>query len=710
MANVYREDSQSLHTILDKASTAAGATLLIPDLQRPYVWKPNQVTLLIDSLIRGWPFGTLLLWKVRHEELQWIPFRPFWQTVDRTDDAAGAQAAQMNPPAEYHMVLDGQQRVQSLLLGLGGDDWGFKLEDRDWIEALKNRRPRGRQSKNPHWSKASLCFDLDAFLGEYQRGGNLLSVDFNNVLIWAIVDPSNGQSSYHKPDNYEEPLVNSTLPQNKGRYIRLSRLWREAQPNPGLKEAHFRNIVEPVLKHHDVPDNKIAALLPPLGELMTTLRDVKMADVTYLELQPFDDTTWTRDSYNDAIVNIFTRLNTAGRTLTREEITLAWLKVGWDSNATGGNTAGECFQEILFELAERNLNIHMDDLVAGVSMVWAVAYNDGKPLENRDLLRGEVIRPMASSISGCWEDICRAVLDITDRVNDRGLAYGSGNHYASLNALSLLWAWYYLALSWERAQSLTVPQKDAFEKKCLETLDKYVDRWLICSQWAGRWSESSGRVVGGYAKALNEDVQRLKATKAYEEAHTALEARLDTFVKGLEEDASQYITNLSATSRDRVVIYRNALWIWHRLDLQRWNMSQIQLRIGKKKTSLDVDHMVAHSLWEKKISSGLPTGITDHDEAMLIVNRLGNCSLLEKTFNISKSDKSLKSFLLQVHEFKENTVNLPSWQKALVVSDNLLDPTPATADAIAEALDARDKAIRGQVIEFIKGQRARVDL
>jgi len=26
------------------------------------------------------------------------------------------------------MVLDGQQRVQSLLLALGGDDWGFKLE------------------------------------------------------------------------------------------------------------------------------------------------------------------------------------------------------------------------------------------------------------------------------------------------------------------------------------------------------------------------------------------------------------------------------------------------------------------------------------------------------------------------------------------------------------------------------------------------------
>jgi uncharacterized protein with ParB-like and HNH nuclease domain len=94
------------------------------------VWTPNQVTLLIDSLIRGWPFGTLLLWKVNHQELEGIPFRPFWTVVNRTGDANGAQVTQMNPPASYHMVLDGQQRVQSLLLALGGDDWGFTLEDR----------------------------------------------------------------------------------------------------------------------------------------------------------------------------------------------------------------------------------------------------------------------------------------------------------------------------------------------------------------------------------------------------------------------------------------------------------------------------------------------------------------------------------------------------------------------------------------------------
>ena len=159
-----------------------GATVLIPDLQRPYVWTPNQVALLVDSLIRGWPFGTLLMWKVGQGELQNIPHRPFWRVVDRTADGSGSMIARRDPPASYDMVLDGQQRVQSLLLALGGDSWGYKQEDRGWAQEVQDRRLRGRQGKYRHWSKASLCFDLDCFIVEYATGGSLLAVDYSKVL------------------------------------------------------------------------------------------------------------------------------------------------------------------------------------------------------------------------------------------------------------------------------------------------------------------------------------------------------------------------------------------------------------------------------------------------------------------------------------------------------------------------------------------------
>jgi len=44
-------------------------------------------------------------------------------------------------------------------------------------------------------------------------------------------------------------------------------------------------------------------------------------------------------------------------------------------------------------------------------------------------------------------------------------------------------------------------------------------------------------------------------------------------------------------------------------------------------------------------------------EAFAFVNLLGNCSLLDKSFNISKSDQPMWSFLQEVHEFKEGKFN-----------------------------------------------------
>jgi uncharacterized protein with ParB-like and HNH nuclease domain len=55
MARNYTDAAIELRKLVEDASTDSGATLLIPDLQRPFVWTPMQVVLLVDSLLRGWP-------------------------------------------------------------------------------------------------------------------------------------------------------------------------------------------------------------------------------------------------------------------------------------------------------------------------------------------------------------------------------------------------------------------------------------------------------------------------------------------------------------------------------------------------------------------------------------------------------------------------------------------------------------------------------
>ncbi len=709
MANIYDQDSQPLHKLLDEASSNTGATVLIPDLQRPYVWSPNQVVLLVDSLIRGWPFGTLLMWKVGKADLQSIPHRPFWQVVDRTTQDDGSTLTRKDPPAAYQMVLDGQQRLQSLLLAIGGDGWGFKLEDRVWVQEVSATRSKTRTSRFKHWSKASLCFDLQAFSKEYSNKQKVLAVDYRNVLKWIITDPTDGQSKLKKTSNYEEPLTIAS--KEPGRYIRLSRLWATAGVNGNVAEKEHRNKLTKLFQDEAVPTTTADDVIFPLAELMKTLCDVKLSKVTYLELKSFDPDVWSEDDYNDAIVNIFTRLNTAGRTLTREEITLAWLKVGWDLTKTASKTAGECFQSLLDELKDRDLSIEMDDLVSAVSFLWTVLYKSGKLIDNRDLLKGDVIKPMASALSENWKTISDAILFAMDTVNNRQLVFGANGQYGSLNSLAIVWAWSYLAATWKANTPLKEPQRDDFAKKCSATLSRYLDRWLICSQWAGRWARASLITVANYAKNLSEDFTALSKTTSVDGAHKILESRLNTMVTELENDAATYVNNLVAATRERVSIYRTALWVWHRLDQKRWNDSQVALRSKKnQKVSLDVDHTVSHALWESQIKTTLPTGVEDEDEALGIVNQIGNCILLEKGFNISKGKQPAKDFLDQIHEFKDGKLNFDDWCRSLNVAKEMLQANNYPVDDVAAAIKSRDKGVREELVDFIKGQKARVDV
>jgi len=317
---------------------------------------------------------------------------------------------------------------------------------------------------------------------------------------------------------------------------------------------------------------------------------------------------------------------------------------------------------------------------------------------------------MAGDLSRDWRVICEAILDVTDQVREHELEYGSRAHYSSLNALAVVWTWRFLALRWEAAQTLTVPVKDSFRKKCAETLAAHLDRWLICSQWAGRWAGASNTAVAGYAKALSGDAIGIDASTDPDAVHAVLAARFQRLTGDLEGDATACVTTLDAASRERVSLYRTLLWVWHRLEANRWGMSKIPLRYGKsKKTELDVDHTVAFALWDGLLDTGLPTDTSDREEAQGLVNQLGNCCLLEKSFNISKSDKTAKSFLEEIHEFKTNNLSLTDWCNAMAIPPVMLDPTGATADDIAKAIRERNTLIRTDMVDFVKGSKARLD-
>jgi hypothetical protein len=95
--------------------------IVLPDIQREFVWERDQVRLLFDSLMRGFPFGSLLLWQTRHVEVMYREFVVdyFPSTPQPTKDKAEGEPKLM--------VLDGQQRLQSFYIAVHGTHEGRRL-------------------------------------------------------------------------------------------------------------------------------------------------------------------------------------------------------------------------------------------------------------------------------------------------------------------------------------------------------------------------------------------------------------------------------------------------------------------------------------------------------------------------------------------------------------------------------------------------------
>jgi hypothetical protein len=76
--------------------------LRIPAFQRGFVWSPDEVAFLMDSIYKSYPFGSVLLWRTKNKLSQERHLGPFVVPEPVADF-----------PIDY--VLDGQQRLTSIL-------------------------------------------------------------------------------------------------------------------------------------------------------------------------------------------------------------------------------------------------------------------------------------------------------------------------------------------------------------------------------------------------------------------------------------------------------------------------------------------------------------------------------------------------------------------------------------------------------------------
>lgn len=90
----------------------------LPAIQREFVWSATKIESLFDSLMRGYPIGTLLLWDVRKPAINDFQFYELIRDFDIRK--SHNTKANLRGRDECFGILDGQQRVTSLYIGLLG--------------------------------------------------------------------------------------------------------------------------------------------------------------------------------------------------------------------------------------------------------------------------------------------------------------------------------------------------------------------------------------------------------------------------------------------------------------------------------------------------------------------------------------------------------------------------------------------------------------
>lgn len=117
-------------TIREAISSIQNQEYILPAIQREFVWNTKQIELLFDSILRDYPISTFLFWKVKAENVEkfkFYRFLPYYHQRDKRHN----ELAELSGDKDRFAILDGQQRLTSLYLGLKGS-YAYKLSKYGW--------------------------------------------------------------------------------------------------------------------------------------------------------------------------------------------------------------------------------------------------------------------------------------------------------------------------------------------------------------------------------------------------------------------------------------------------------------------------------------------------------------------------------------------------------------------------------------------------
>lgn len=262
-------------TTVSDAIELINTSFFLPSIQRPYVWGTDKIVALFDSLMKGYPISSFLFWAVAPENKKnWVIYRfienfRFGELHNEVAETAGRDVV---------LVLDGQQRLTSLLIGLRGS-FTSKMKHKRWEDPAA-------------WQREKLYLDL-------------------------LFDPEMVDTASRNDDDEVEPAYEFRF------------FGKPPSPEPGRLWFQVGDILdcstpEKLAQLRDrlcerLPD---PALRERAGRLLARLR----AAVWENEIICF----YTERSQDaDRALRIFVRANSAGETLSKSDLLLSMVASKW---------------------------------------------------------------------------------------------------------------------------------------------------------------------------------------------------------------------------------------------------------------------------------------------------------------------------------------------------------------------------------------------
>lgn len=134
--------------------------LFLPAIQREFVWNTDRIERLFDSILCDFPIGSFLFWTLEQENKDLWPIYEFIRDYDG-ESPHNKPASMAGIMKDITLVLDGQQRISSFLIGLCGTYRYFYFRWRTTRLYLNLLKPPTPNEDNPEELTYGFAFRED---------------------------------------------------------------------------------------------------------------------------------------------------------------------------------------------------------------------------------------------------------------------------------------------------------------------------------------------------------------------------------------------------------------------------------------------------------------------------------------------------------------------------------------------------------------------